>query len=106
MGQIKNIKLHIVTDIKISMGKKSLKGKEEKLKRKEEILKLNEAVLAVKTADQVENPLQDLVAFQKFSRNGLDLRIECKLEKYLTEDEFDGAFGLVERNMRQLYDAS
>lgn len=88
------------------MGKKSLKGKEKKLKRKEEILKLNQAVLAVKTADLVENPLEDLVAFQKFSRNGLDLRIECKLVKYLSEEEFSATLNLVERNMHSLYDAS
>jgi len=88
------------------MGKKSLKGKEKKMKRKEEILKLNEAVLAVKTAELVENPLEALAAFQKFSRNGLELRLECKLVKYMSDEEFDVVFDLVEKNMRSLYDGS
>ena len=83
-----------------------MKGKEKKLKRKEEILKLNQAVLAVKTADLVENPLEGLIAFQKFSRNDLDLRIECKMVKHLSDEEFDVAFSLIERNMRSLYDSS
>ena len=88
------------------MGKKSLKGKEKKLKRKEEILKLNEAALAVKTADLVENPLELLTAFQKYTRNGLVLNIQCKHAKLMSDDEFNVAFDLVKKNMRSLYDGS
>lgn len=88
------------------MGKKSLKGKEKKLKRKEEMMKVNEAVIAVKNADIVDNPLEPLVAFQKFTRNNLELRIECKRVKDLSSTDFDAAFDLVDKNMRWLYDGS
>jgi len=88
------------------MGKKSLKGKEKKMKRKEETLKLNEAVLAVKTADAVENPLEALAAFQKFTRNGLELKIECQRATHIPEDQFSVVFDLVKKNMRSLYEGS
>jgi len=88
------------------MGKKSVKGKEKKMKRKEEILKLNEAALAVKNADLVENHLVSLLAFQKYARNDLELTIDCKLVKYLSEDEFNVAFKLINDNMKSLYELS
>lgn len=88
------------------MGKKSLKGKEKKLKRKEEILKLNQAALAVKNANEVENPLNALIAFQKYKGKGLDFTIECKRVQALSEDEFVSVFGLLKANMQTLYENS
>lgn len=88
------------------MGKKSLKGKEKKLKRKEEILKLNEAALAVKNADAVENPLESLTAFQKYTRNGLELSIQCKRIQSLSSIDFESVFDLVKTNMESLYEGS
>jgi len=88
------------------MGKKSGKGKEKKLKRKEEIQKLNQAVLMVKTANELPDPLAQLPAFQKFSRNDLDLRVECKQAAHLSEEQFDETFALLENNMKSMYEAS
>jgi len=88
------------------MGKKSTKGKEKKEKRKEEVRKRNESVLAVKNANLVEDPLEALVAFQKYNRNGLDLTMCCKKVTNMTEEEVEVAFKLVQENMQTLYENS
>lgn len=90
----------------ITMGKKSLKGKEKKMKRKEEILKLNEATVAVKAANQMMNPLELLPAFSKYDRNGLTVSITCKNISEMTPDEINTGFRFVETNMKSLYDKS
>jgi len=88
------------------MGKKSLKGKEKKLKRKEEILKLNAAALAVKNANVIDNPLETFAAFQKYTRNGLELSIQCKRVLSMSTDDFNSVFDLLKTNMKALYEGS
>jgi len=88
------------------MGKKSGKGKEKKLKRKEELDKITEVLQCVKAANEVDDPLQELKAFQKFNRNGLNVQLACKKITSMSAEEVEECFKMVKDNMHALYEQS
>lgn len=57
----------------------------------------------VNAANSQEDPMQNLKAFTKFDRNGLNVRISCKRVAELDDDVVEWAFQLTKSNMQLLY---
>ncbi|KAK3750705.1 hypothetical protein QZH41_005748 [Actinostola sp. cb2023] len=86
--------------------RKSAKGKEKKLKRKEEIAKINASQAVVDAANDVVDPFKPFAAFKKYTRNGLDLHLNCQRVTKMSVDEVQWAFDLTKCNMEALYEES
>ncbi|XP_065339955.1 N-alpha-acetyltransferase 40 [Cloeon dipterum] len=85
------------------MGKSSKKWKENRMQRKEEIARIAKAQALVNAAKKQDNPLDKLSAFQKFSKDGLEVTISfCKApdmnDKLKTE-----VMDLMRTNMKETY---
>nr|CAH0103578.1 unnamed protein product [Daphnia galeata] len=79
-------------------------SRKKKLKKKSKALTEDETI--VKKANSQENPLGHLIAFQSFSRNGLDVKFKCCKVSQLDKATIDWSFDLLKRNMKQLYEDS
>nr|CAG4649882.1 EOG090X0MNC [Scapholeberis mucronata] len=60
----------------------------------------------VKKANEQEDPFQQLVTFQSFNRNGLEVQLKCSKVKKLSKDDVVWSFDLLKRNMQSLYEMS
>jgi len=88
------------------MGRrKSEKTLKKKAEKKQEDLRLQAARGAVFAANQLEDPMKDLVAFKKFERNGLKLNISCKNADGLDEVTKNFVFDITRTNMKGMWDA-
>ncbi|XP_065181175.1 N-alpha-acetyltransferase 40-like [Sycon ciliatum] len=85
------------------MPKKSGKGKEKKMKRKEEAAKVAVAMAAVTKANQIEKPMESLVAFSSFNRNGVNVSVECLRSTAMSAEDKDWAYTLTRDNMKDTY---
>eukprot|EP00112_Aurelia_sp_Birch-Aquarium-sp1_P008049 Seg1882.1 transcript_id=Seg1882.1/GoldUCD/mRNA.D3Y31 product="N-alpha-acetyltransferase 40" protein_id=Seg1882.1/GoldUCD/D3Y31 len=87
--------------------KKSEKGKEKKLKHKEEQKKKAEGKIIIDAANEKDDHLEVLApAFRNFSRNGFNIKFECKKAGSASEEEKNFVYGLTKSNMQQLYEKS
>lgn len=85
------------------MGRKSAKATERKLKRKQEKEISDQLWSIVKKANEVENPLSPLVSFTKYTKNGLNLTIECVKRHELDDKTLKWAFELTKEHMEGIY---
>ena len=86
------------------MGKKpNTKAKEKKLERKAMEMKMNSGVVTVKKANAQENPIDVLPSFQKFLKNGVNLKLETQKVRQLDEKTQEWIVDLTERNMKEMY---
>lgn len=89
------------------MGRKTTKeAKERKLRRKEENARLTAAQLKVDAANKIEDPMDLLLPFKKFDRNGVCLTIQHHKAENMDKDLKDFVFHLCKENMQSLYEAS
>lgn len=88
------------------MGRKSLKAKEKKMKRKEENARIAAKQSLVDAANEMEDPMVNLLPFKKFERNGLSVNIQCLRACDVDKELMDWAFELTKKNMQTLYEAS
>ncbi|EFX69334.1 N-alpha-acetyltransferase 40-like [Daphnia pulex] len=79
-------------------------SRKKRLKKKSKALTEDETV--VKKANNQENPLGHLIAFQSFSRNGLEVQFKCCKVSQLDQATIDWSFDLLKRNMKQMYEDS
>ncbi|KAG8228585.1 hypothetical protein J437_LFUL009290 [Ladona fulva] len=86
------------------MGRKTPKSKEKLDKRKEEKALLAEHTALVNKANSQTNPLSSFPAFTKFSKNGLDVTLDCKRVADMDESLIHSIFNLEKENMKNLYD--
>ena len=82
------------------------RSKDKKLLRK----KSNEYLCALeqfcRRAQDVDDMMENLKLFSKYEKNNLSLRLIYKKSELLTETEQNDIFGLLEDNMRHLYEQS
>ena len=84
------------------MVKKISKSKEKKLQRKENLAALGESQMRLNKANLPTNDhLASFKPFQKYTRNGLDLSIECTHFANLADSDFESIFNLLETNMKK-----
>ncbi|XP_064624088.1 N-alpha-acetyltransferase 40-like [Lineus longissimus] len=88
------------------MGRKSEKAKEKKRLWKEENAKIKASLLIVEAANKLEDPMEKLLPFKKFDRNGLQVTIDCKKGPDVSVEIMDWAFELTKKNMQSLYEES
>nr|CAG4637546.1 EOG090X0MNC [Ceriodaphnia reticulata] len=79
-------------------------SKKKKIRKKSKVL--SEEELLVKKANSQENPFGQLVAFQSFSRNGLEVQLKCCKVSQLEKTTIDWSCDLLKRNMKQMYEES
>lgn len=77
-------------------------NKEKSLKRKEEKIRLAVAYKVVKKANELENPLNDFPAFQKFEKNGFIAKLECYNVGNLDKETLDWILQLEKDNMKEM----
>lgn len=88
-------------------AKKMSKSKEKKMQRKENLAALGESQMRLNKANLPTNDhLGPFKPFQKYTRNGLELSIECTHFANLAEADFESIFTLLETNMKKEYEAS
>nr|CAG4645303.1 EOG090X0MNC [Leptodora kindtii] len=58
----------------------------------------------VRKANEQENPFSELIAFQTFSRNGLDLNLVYEKVSKLSPETVQWAFDLLKRNLKTMYE--
>jgi len=89
------------------MGKKcNTKAKEKKLERKAMEMKMNAGVYTVKKANNQENPIDVLPSFQKYQKNGVNLKLETVKVRQLDVKTQEWIVDLTERNMKEMYTKS
>ena len=90
---------------RVAMASKN-RSKDKKLLRK----KSNEYLCALeqfcRRAQDVDDMMENLKLFSKYEKNNLSLRLIYKKSELLTETEQNDIFGLLEDNMRHLYEQS
>nr|CAB3264179.1 N-alpha-acetyltransferase 40 [Phallusia mammillata] len=92
--------------LKGELWRKSAKAKDKKQKRKEESERTDRCWKLVDEADRVEDVLKDFVSFKKFTRNGLNLDLECFTSANLDPDILNWAFLLTKENMQNQYESN
>jgi len=86
------------------MGRKSEKTLKKKAEKRQESLRLQTARAAVNAANQLEDPMKDMILFKKFERNGLNLSITCHKVELMDEDTKDFVFNITRNNMKPMWD--
>lgn len=86
------------------MGRKSEKTLKKKAEKKQEIQRLHVARAAVNQANQLEDPMKDMVLFKKFERNGLNLSISCHRAEQMDLETKNFAFDITRKNMKPMWD--
>ena len=64
---------------------------------------MNAGMAAVKRANEQRDPLEQLPAFRRFQKNGVDLQLETRRVTELGEDTRTWIADLMERNMKEMY---
>lgn len=82
------------------------KAKEDRQRRKKEQAKIAASKALVDAAHRQEDPMSSLQPFKSYTRNGLNVKLECTLALNLPSDVIDWAFNLTKKNMKMLYDHS
>jgi len=85
------------------MGK-SDKSLAKKLEKRAMERKMAAGNANVKLANSKDDPLSELPSFNKYSKNGLDLKLETIRGPEMDEKTMEWAFRLLEANMKPLYD--
>lgn len=57
---------------------------------------------SVKKANDIKDPLADFPVFQKFEKNGVTARLECKNVTDLDKETVDKIFKMEKDNMEQM----
>ena len=65
--------------------------------------KMNAGMAAVKRANEQRDPLEQLPAFRRYQKNGVDLKQETRRVTELGEDTRTWIADLMERNMKEMY---
>ena len=83
--------------------KDSRETREKKRDKKALEQKMNAGMAAVKRANEQRDPLEQLPAFRRFQKNGVDLQLETRRVTELGEDTRTWIADLMERNMKEMY---
>ncbi|XP_014257117.1 N-alpha-acetyltransferase 40 [Cimex lectularius] len=86
------------------MGRQTEKSKLKQAKIKEERKKLNLASALVRKANEIIDPLEDFPSFISFKNEDVDVVLDCRRVKDLTEDEFEKVVDLMRLNMKDYYE--
>ncbi|XP_046401768.1 N-alpha-acetyltransferase 40 [Ischnura elegans] len=86
------------------MGRKNTKAKDKLLRKKEEKAVLEKHAALVESANSQVDPLSSFSAFKKFTKNGLNLDLECKPVGLIDDETLEAMFNLEKNNMKSFYD--
>lgn len=84
------------------MQRKSEKSQIRAALKKEEKIRLKAAQEAVKKANEIQDPLADFPAFQKFDKNDLVAKLECKNVNDLDKEMLDKILKMEKDNMESM----
>lgn len=79
-------------------------SRKNKIRKKSKVLSEDERL--VKMANNQENPFGQLIAFQSFSRNGLEVQLKCNKVSKLEKTIINWSCDLLKRNMQHMYEES
>jgi GNAT superfamily N-acetyltransferase len=85
---------------------KSSKAAEKKRQRLAQERLVNQRVAIVKKANDLSDPMSLLPSFKQFDKNGLKVSLTTEKATSLTDDVKDQLFGLLEKNMKDMYQKS
>lgn len=84
------------------MQRKSEKSQLRAALKKEEKIRLKAAQEVVKKANEIKDPLADFPAFQKFEKNDILAKLECKNVNDLDKQTLDKILSMEKENMEAM----